>query len=130
MKNSVLEAALSEARKAFGNIRPIHKQNLATARLNAEKDKKHPGTMTVFHKREKAGEIPAQPLRKPEHSKGLVAQAAGAMADWDHSDPFSYGRTALHVRQGYLDPKDVIKEMGQRTLARRVAKSREVEAQK
>ena len=104
-----------------------HKERVRLNKVQEELDRKHPEPMSLFHKREKTGEIPNQPLKKPEYSKGVVEKAAAAMADWENSDPFAYGRTALHVRQGYLDPREVVKEMGQRTIARRVAKVREVE---
>lgn len=88
---------------------------------------KHPEPMTLFRKREQNGDVPAIPLRKPEVTAGLASKAVGAMADWDNSDPFAYGRTYLHVKQGYVDPKDIVKDMGKRTLDRRIAKAREVE---
>lgn len=72
-----------------------------------------------------AAEFP--PYRKPEVTLGKIEKAATAMAEWDNSDPFAYGRTALHVKQGYLDPNEVIKEVTQRTAARRVARAREVD---
>ncbi len=107
--------------------RPVHKENLRLAMVAAELNKKHPEPMSIMHRRETAGEIPKFALPKPEVTLGMQEKAAIAMAAWDNSDPFSYGRTVLYVRQGYLDPKEVIKEMEQRTLARRVAKAREVD---
>lgn len=109
------------------NKRPVHKAFLHLAKLGEELNRKHPEPMTLIHKREKAGEIPLHRLPKPQVSLGKIEKAAGAMADWDNSDPFAYGRTALHVRQGYLEADLVIKEMTQRTTAHRVAKAREVE---
>lgn len=107
--------------------RPIHKANLLAAVVAAEKIRKHPEPMSLFHKREKAGDVPPHVLPRPDHGIGTVFKAATAMADWDNSDPFAFKRTVLHLRQGFLDPDTVIKEMGQRTLARRVAKAREVD---
>jgi len=104
-----------------------HKEAVRLNKIAAELDRKHPEPMSLMHKREKQGEIPSAPMKKPEHAKGVVERAATAWAEWENSDPFAYGRTALHVRQGYLDPKEVEREMGQRTIARRVAKAREVE---
>jgi len=112
---------------AKANKRPVHKDNLRLAGLNAELNHKHPEPMALFHKREQSGEVPAVALKKPEVTLGQIDKAATAMAAWDNSDPFSYGRTALYVKQGYLNVADVVKEMGQRTIARRAAKSREVD---
>lgn len=86
---------------------------------------KHPEPMSLMHKREK--DLPPLPYRKPEVTQGAAEKAAGAMADWDNSDPFSYGRTMLYVKQGYIDPRDTIKDMSKRTLERRLAKVREIE---
>jgi hypothetical protein len=94
-------------------------------KLAASPKEKHPEPMTLIHKREK--DLPDLPYRKPEVTAGLAQRAAGTMADWDNSDPFAYGRTHLHVMQGYLSPKDLIEEMGKRTYARRLAKIKEVE---
>lgn len=110
--------------------RPVHKGLLHSAKVQEELNKKHPEPMTLFHKREKAGEIPAKTLPKPEVTLGQIDKAATAMAEWENSDPFAYSRTALHVKQGYLRADEVIKEMTQRTIARRVAKAREVESGK
>lgn len=70
------------------------------------------------------------PYRKPEVTLGQIEKAARAMAEWDNSDPFAYGRTALHVKQGYIDPNDIMKEVTQRTLARRAARAKEVDHDK
>lgn len=87
-----------------------------------------PEPMNLLHKREKMiDEMFPLPYRKPEVTLGQIEKAARAMADWDLSDPFSYGRTALHVRQGYLEPAEIIKEMSERTLARRAARRKEVD---
>lgn len=107
--------------------RPVHKANLLAGKVEAEKNRKHPEPMSLFHKREKAGEIPGFVLPKPDYGMGTVFKAATAMAEWDNSDPFAFKRTVLHVRQGYLLPDLIVKEMGQRTLARRVARAREVD---
>lgn len=135
--NTILEARLREARAAFGNVRPIHKQNLANARLNAEQNKKHPEPMSLFRKREKEldrqfssvvnGERVELPRIKPEVSKGDVEKAADAAASWDLNDPFAYGRTALHVKQGYLRSDEVVKEFSMRTIARKAAKVKEID---
>lgn len=107
--------------------RPVHKENLRLARIQAELDHKRPEPMSLFHKREKQGMIPDPKLPLPQHGMGVVDRAAKAMADWDNSDPFAYNRTALYVRQGYLRPDEIIKEMGMRTLARRAARIKEVD---
>lgn len=85
---------------------------------------KHPEPMTLMHKRER--DLP-DTHRKPDVTMGLASKAAGAMADWDNSDPFAYGRTYLHVKQGYESPYDILKDIPKRTLERRIAKAREVE---
>lgn len=108
-----------------------HKAERKRAAAIAEQEHKHPFLLGLLHKREQM-DADTMPRRdghviRPEVSKGKVDKAARAMADWENSDPFSYGRTALYVRQGYLDPEEVIKETQQRTLARRVAKEREIE---
>lgn len=95
----------------------------------AELDKKHPEPMSLMHKREKMGEIPARRV-KPEIPAGVAERAADAMAAWDNSDPFARGRTLLHVKQGYLDAGEVEKEMSLRTIARRAAKAKEVDRAK
>lgn len=103
------------------------------ANTAAELNKKHPEPMSLFHKREKMGEIPKGDFfiyRKPEIPAGVAERAADAMAAWDNSDPFARGRTLLHVKQGYLIPSEVEKEMSLRTIARKAAKVREVEAMK
>lgn len=106
--------------------RPYHKSAVHARKVQLELDKKHPEPMTLMHKREKNGELNS-PSRKGTATLGQITKAARAMADWDSSDPFAYGRTALHVSQGFLDPEMVIKEMTQRTVARQVAKRREVD---
>lgn len=107
-------------------------KKLATlaANVEAEKNRKHPEPMSLFHKREKQGEIPPERLPKPEYGMGTVETAARAVADWENSDPFAFKRTMLHVRQGYLDPKELVKEYTQRTLARRAAKIKEADSAK
>lgn len=119
--------------------RPDHKAALLAEKVAAELNKKHPEPMTLMHKRVKNKEIPGEGegevslLRcgrvycPPEVSKGQIEKAARAMAAWDNSDPFAYGRTALHVSQGYLDPGEVVKEMSKRTIARQAAKRKEVD---
>lgn len=74
----------------------------------------------------------SEPLeyRKPEVSLGKLDAVARAVADWDLSDPFAYGRTYLYAKQGYIEPEEIIKDYHMRTLARRVARVREVEASK
>lgn len=108
-------------------VRKAHKETLRLAKLEVELNRKHPEPLSLFNKRLKAGEIPERPVRKGFATLGQIANAASAMADWDHSDPFAYNRTALYVRQGYLRSEEVVKEMTQRTIARRVAKAREAE---
>jgi len=66
-----------------------------------------------------------RPYRKPEVSPGRVEQAAQAVAAWDNSDPFAYGRTALYARQGYIDVEETVSSMNKRALARKVAKERQ-----
>lgn len=110
-------------------VRIEHKKAIRLNAVAAELDRKHPEPMMLFHKREKAGEIPAFP-RKPEITRGEASQAAEAMAAWDNSDPFAYGRTFLHVKQGYLNSREVVEEMHKRTVARKIAKAREVDRAK
>lgn len=120
--------------------RPVHNIAVANAKKTAELNRKHPEPMTLMHKREKeldkyfsykdaAGHIIENlyARRKPEITFGLAEKAAKAMADWDNSDPFAYGRTFLHVKQDYVNGIDIVKEMSQRTTARRAAKAREVD---
>lgn len=109
----------------IGKRKP-HKAAIVEARKVAEHDKKHPEPMSIIRKREK--DLPISHV-KPEVTPGKVETAAAALASWDNSDPFAYGRAALHLRQGYLDPAEVIKEYGMRVIARRAAKVREVEGQ-
>lgn len=87
---------------------------------------KHPEPMSLMHKRQK--EVDAG-LHDPVKGQtlGQIAKAAAAMAAWDNSNLFAYGRTALHVKQGYLRSEEVVKEMQQRTIARRAAKVKEVD---
>lgn len=59
--------------------------------------------------------------------EGQIQAAAEAVASWDLSDPFAYGRTALHARQGYLDAKKTAEDFHLRTVSRRTARVREVE---
>lgn len=97
---------------------------------HAEKEKK-PEPMTMMRNREREIDLMFPlPYRKPSVTLGQIDKAATAVAEWENSDPFAYGRTALHVRQGYLDPAVLVKEMTQRTIARRVAKAREVDNEK
>jgi len=110
--------------------RANHKARLLQERLNAEKDKRHPEPMSLFHQRERDGEVPSSVRPKPQVTKGMIDKAATAMAEWDNSDPFAYARTALHVKQGFLNPREVVEEMQKRTVARRVARAREVERMK
>ena len=91
-------------------------------RLNEES-----GLLKLLKARLSAGEIPDSVRPKPEHSIGLKDKAARASADWNNSDPFAYGRTYLHVQQGYVEPHELIKELTQRTLARKAARVKEVE---
>lgn len=120
-------------RKEFPVTKPekrkAHKEVLRLNKVAEELNKKHPEPMTLFHKREKQGEIPAFRVR-PEVTKGAAHKAAEAMAAWDNSDPFAYGRTYLHTKQGFLNSKVVVEEMHNRTVARRVAKAREVDRAK
>lgn len=107
--------------------RPEHKLRLLAAGVQAELNRKHPEPMSLFHKREKQGAIPEIPLPKGLATLGEIAKAADAMAAWENSDPFAYRRTALHVHQGYLNSREVVEEMTQRTLARRAARAKEVD---
>lgn len=110
--------------------RKVHKEMLRLDKLAVELNKKHPEPMSLFRKRERDGEIPAIMLPKPDVTLGKLEKAARSSAEWNNSDPFAYGRTYLHVKQGYLRADEVIKEMTERTTARRVAKAREVERAK
>jgi hypothetical protein len=108
--------------------RPNHKRQLRLNEANEAISRLHPEPMTLIHKREKMIREDFPPVyRKPPHTLGTIDKAATAMAQWENSDPFSYNRTALYVRQGYLEPQLLIEEMEKRTLARRVARAREVE---
>lgn len=109
-----------------------HKKARLAAQVAAELNKAHPEPMSLIHKRQKnvdAGIFdPSHPKNRP--SLGMTDKAATAMAEWDNSDPFAYGRMALHVKQGLVDPAEIIKEMSQRTTARRVARAREIDRAK
>lgn len=111
---------------ANSNSRPVHKEAARLRRVEAEISRKHPEPMTLMHKREKNNDIIPAAL-KGTATRGQIEQAARAMAAWDNSDPFAYGRTALHVSQGFERSEEIVKEMGQRTLARQAAKRKEVE---
>lgn len=126
MINTILEARLQEAIRVHGKVRPIHKQRLADERLNAAAK---PEPMTLMRKREKLIDT-LYPKPKPMHTLGVIDKAARAAADWDLNDPFTYGRTALHVKQGYCDPAQVVKEAEERTIARKAARRREAEKEK
>lgn len=67
---------------------------------------------------------------KPQVTLGRIEATAQAVADWDLSDPFAYGRAALYVRQGYIEPEQTIKDYHMRTVARRAARVKEVEDEK
>lgn len=121
------KAVPQERPTAKPEVRKNHKEALRLNAQEAERNKKHPEPMTLMNKLAKEGSPPSP---KGLATLGQIEKAASAMAQWDNSDPFSYGRTALHVRQGYLRSDEVIKEMGQRTLARRAAKIREVDNEK
>lgn len=131
---------LKDAREMYGNVRPMHKKRLAMERLNAEQNKKHPEPMSLMRKREKeldkqfssvnaAGERVEhlEMRRKPEVTAGRVEKAATAYAKWDLNDPFAYGRTALHARQGFINPEETAKEFTMRTVARKAARVKEVD---
>lgn len=68
--------------------------------------------------------------RKPQHSLGTLDNVARAVADWDFSDPFAYGRTYLYAKQGYIEPADITKDYHLRTVARRAARAKEVDEAK
>lgn len=123
-----------EERKTFGNIRPVHKARIAAEKLAATLNAKHPEPMSLMHKRVKQGEVPSDKMwelhphyHKPEVTLGKKEKVATAVAAWDNSDPFAYGRAYLHVTQGYIAPEDTIKEAVQATIVRRRAKIKEVE---
>lgn len=119
--------------------RPNHKAEFLALKVQIEFDKKHPEPMSLMHKRVKNKEVPSEADAEisltrcgrvycpPEVTRGKVEAAARAMADWDSSDPFAYGRTALHVAQGFVDPREIVAEMSKRTLARRAARRAEVD---
>lgn len=101
------------------------------AMITPKKSQERPEPMNLMHKREKMiDEMFPLPYRKPEVTLGAIEKAARAAADWDLNDPFAYGRTALHVKQGYLDPLAVVKEMEERTVARKAARRKEAEKEK
>lgn len=108
--------------------RPNHKAALRRAAWEAEIAKAYPEPMTLLHKREK--ELLDLRGWKPPVTLGAVDKAATAMAEWDNADPFAYNRTALHVKQGYLNSNEVVEEMQKRTIARRAARAMEVERAK
>lgn len=87
---------------------------------------KHPEPMTLIRKREKQLDAGLFDPVKGQ-TLGQIEKAGQAMAAWDNSDPFAYGRTALHVKQGYLRSEEVVKDMHMRTIARRAAKVKEVD---
>lgn len=105
----------------------ISKANALAAKVQAALDAKHPEPMSIFRKRERLPELNGGEYHKPEVTLGMKDKVASAVAAWNNSDPFAYGRAYLHVSQGYIHPEDTIKEMSQRTLARRAAKIKEVD---
>lgn len=117
-------------REVHGMIRPVHKARIAAEKVAAALNLKHPEPMSLMHKREKQGEVPPIALPRPEVTLGKLEKVALSVAAWDKSNPFAYGRAYLHAKQGFIQPEETIKEMDQRTLARKVAKAREVEREK
>lgn len=117
--------------KAFPTPNPKsrsrHKAAIEAAKKAVEVNRLHPEPMSLFHRREKNGEVSNVASRKGVATRGEIEKAAFAMAAWDSSDPFAYGRTALHVEQGFLNSDEVVKEMSHRTLARQAAKRKEVD---
>lgn len=119
--------------------RPVHKEAVFELKARIEQDHLRPEPMQMMHKRIKDGEIPGDVIAElnmircgrvycpPEVTAGVVESGARAMADWDNSDPFAYGRTALYIRQGYVWSAGIVKEMTQRTMARKAARRKEVE---
>lgn len=107
--------------------------------IEAEKNRKHPEPMTLMKRRFESGEVPSEAdakismsrcgrqFCKPEVTPGAAEKAAQAMAEWDNSDPFAYGRTLLHVKQGFVSANTFVEEMQKRTIARRAARIREIE---
>jgi hypothetical protein len=106
---------------------PLHKKVVLAEKVAAELNRKRPEPMTLLHKRLQEVDLGLFTGKKNNVTLGMQDKAASAMAAWDNSDPFAYGRTVLHLRQGYVEATDIIKEMGQRTLARRAARIKEVE---
>lgn len=119
--------------------RRAHKQALVDAKHEAEQNRLHPEPMSLMHKRVKDHSVPDDAAANislyrcgkvycpPEVSKGQIAQAAQAMAAWDNSNPFAYGRTVLHVTRGYLRSDEIVKEAWQRAMQRRAARVKEVD---
>lgn len=117
--------------------RPDHKAEVLRVMKRDELDKARPEPMGLMRKREKeipsdlAAELSVRRCGKvycpPEVTAGVIEQTAKVVAAWDNSDPFAYGRTALHVRRGLIISRDLVKEMSQRTLARQAAKRKEVD---
>lgn len=106
------------------------KDRNAVESAQRELNHKHPEPMTLLNKRAfmlglHNDEYP--PYRKPEVTLGMIDKAATAQAQWDNSDPFAYGRTALWVKQGYAEPNEVIKDTLPRILSRRAARIKEIE---
>lgn len=116
------------------NKRPKHKAAIHLARLNAERDKRRPEPMFEFQRRIDNkyldSDIDTVRILKREATLGRIEKAAIADAEWNNSDPFAYGRTALYVKQGWIDPEKHVEELHKRTLARRVAREREVDSAK
>lgn len=121
--------------------RPVHKANIINAKKTTAVDYAHPEPMSLMRKREKEldrqfsyidrnGKRHEAPHRKPEVTNGSADKAATAAAEWDLNDPFTYSRTFLHTKQGYINSDDAVKEFAMRTLARRAARIREVDSAK
>lgn len=109
---------------------PLKRKNHKEAlRLNAKdvaQNKAHPEPMSFIHKRQKNLD---QGLFDPQRdiTLGSAEKVAHAVADWELSDPFAFGRTFLHAKKGLLDPLKLSEEMHMRTVARKAAKVKAVE---
>lgn len=105
-------------------------------RIAAETHRKHPEPMFLFARRQDPfvsrptlfeKDVKETEVLRLNATLGRIEKAARASAVWNNSDPFDYGRTALHVRKGWIDPESAEKEFRQRSLARAAAKRKEVD---
>lgn len=108
-------------------VRPNHKEGLRLNAVKAAQNKAHPEPMSLIHKRQKQLD---QGIFDPQRevTNGAAEKVATAVAAWDLSDPFAFGRAFLHAKKGIIDPEEIAKEMHLRVVARKAANSRELNA--